>query len=62
MQREEDHEAAKGTPDAEDNQPLTQLEIDLKDDLVRTGFTDWSKNDFYNFVSGSEKYGRSSFG
>ena len=24
MQREEDYEAAKGTPDAEDNPPLTQ--------------------------------------
>jgi SWI/SNF-related matrix-associated actin-dependent regulator of chromatin subfamily A member 5 len=29
--------------------------------LLATGFRDWSKQDFNNFITGSEKYGRKNF-
>ena len=28
---------------------------------METGFKNWSKNDFNNFISASEKFGRDSF-
>jgi SWI/SNF-related matrix-associated actin-dependent regulator of chromatin subfamily A member 5 len=30
------------------------------DDLMKTGFTEWTKQEFSDFISGSEKYGRNS--
>jgi SWI/SNF-related matrix-associated actin-dependent regulator of chromatin subfamily A member 5 len=30
------------------------------DDLLKTGFTDWSKQEFLDFIAGSEKFGRDS--
>ncbi len=29
--------------------------------MLKTGFTDWSKNDFNNFIAGCEKFGRNNF-
>ena len=32
----------------------------LKESLLETGYKNWSKTDFNNFISASEKYGRNS--
>jgi hypothetical protein len=39
----------------------TEEELKLKEELLATGFRDWSKQDFNNFVTGNEKYGRKNF-
>jgi SWI/SNF-related matrix-associated actin-dependent regulator of chromatin subfamily A member 5 len=33
----------------------------LKDEILATGFRDWNKLDFNNFITGNEKYGRKNF-
>lgn len=37
---------------------LTEEETNLKQELMKTGFRSWSKQDFSSFVTGCEKYGR----
>ncbi|KAG9305927.1 hypothetical protein G9A89_016580 [Geosiphon pyriformis] len=38
--------------------PLTEEEMDEKDELYKEAFHDWSKRDFNNFVTAAAKYGR----
>lgn len=39
-------------------QPLSEEEIELKDDLVEQGFPQWNKRDFQQFINGMARYGR----
>ncbi|ESN98569.1 hypothetical protein HELRODRAFT_101736 [Helobdella robusta] len=43
----------------DDAEPLTDEEIALKDELLRQGFSTWTKRDFNQFIKANEKYGRS---
>ena len=58
LQKEEDH--ANNRYD-ESCPPLTAEEARLKDDLLATGWRDWNKGDFNNFVTGCEKFGRKNY-
>lgn len=40
---------------------MTEEELKLKEEILATGFRDWSKQDFNNFITGNEKYGRKNF-
>ena len=40
---------------------LSQVEKKRKKELLETGFTTWTKNDFLYFVRASEKFGRFEF-
>ena len=33
----------------------------MKERLLDTGFKNWTKNDYLNFISGCEKYGRTNY-
>lgn len=39
-------------------EPLTEDEIRERDDLLRQGFTNWTKKDFNQFIKATEKFGR----
>jgi SWI/SNF-related matrix-associated actin-dependent regulator of chromatin subfamily A member 5 len=38
-------------------EPLTEKELEEKDDLISRGFPEWSRRDFQQFVRGLETYG-----
>ncbi|XP_052828278.1 SWI/SNF-related matrix-associated actin-dependent regulator of chromatin subfamily A member 5 isoform X3 [Octopus bimaculoides] len=38
--------------------PLNDAEISEKEELLKQGFTNWSKRDFNQFIKANEKYGR----
>ena len=42
----------------DDSEQLTEEEIQEKEELLRKGFTSWSKRDFNQFIKANEKYGR----
>ncbi|KJY00578.1 unnamed protein product [Zymoseptoria tritici ST99CH_3D1] len=42
-------------------EPLTEEEIAEKEQLSTSGFGDWNKRDFQQFINGSAKYGRNEF-
>lgn len=42
----------------DDAEMLTEEEISEKDDLLKQGFSNWTKRDFNQFVKANEKYGR----
>ena len=42
-------------------EPLTQEEMEEKEELLNEGMADWSKKDFQAFRSASEKYGRQDY-
>ena len=42
----------------DDAEPLTEAEREEKENLAQTGFADWNRRDFQQFVNGSAKYGR----
>lgn len=44
-----------------DDESLTPEEQELKERLLETGFRTWSKHDFWKFVNGCEKYGKSNY-
>lgn len=46
---------------AEDYEELSPTEQELKQELLETGFRTWNKHDFWKFVNGCEKYGRSNY-
>jgi SWI/SNF-related matrix-associated actin-dependent regulator of chromatin subfamily A member 5 len=41
--------------------PLTDKENREKEELISTGFSEWSKNDFNGFIKGCEKFGRKAY-
>jgi hypothetical protein len=42
----------------DDAEPLTEEELAEKDELLKQGFSNWSKRDFNQFIKANEKYGR----
>ncbi|XP_065829601.1 SWI/SNF-related matrix-associated actin-dependent regulator of chromatin subfamily A member 5-like isoform X2 [Oscarella lobularis] len=44
----------------DESEPLTADEVQLKESLLKDGFTDWSKRDFSQFVKACERHGRDS--
>jgi len=42
----------------DDAEVLTEEEIAEKEDLLKQGFSNWTKRDFNQFVKANEKYGR----
>lgn len=56
LQKEEEFNNAKEGQ----AEPLNMEEQMLKEELMETGFTSWSRQDFTNFVTGCEKHGRKS--
>lgn len=38
-------------------EPLTEAEIAEKDAYIESGFPDWSRRDFQQFIRGLEAYG-----
>jgi len=42
----------------DESEVLNEEEIEEKEDLLKQGFTDWSKRDFNQFIKANEKYGR----
>ena len=42
----------------DDADMLTEDEISEKEDLLKQGFSNWTKRDFNQFVKANEKYGR----
>ncbi|KAK3611417.1 hypothetical protein CHS0354_034864 [Potamilus streckersoni] len=42
----------------DESEPLIEEEIQEKEDLLKQGFTNWSKRDFNQFIKANEKYGR----
>jgi SWI/SNF-related matrix-associated actin-dependent regulator of chromatin subfamily A member 5 len=55
LQKEEDNR------ENNECEELTEEEIKLKDELLATGFKNWSRTDFNEFVTGCEKYGRKNY-
>lgn len=45
----------------DDAEPLTDAEVEEKNQLVEQGFADWNRRDFQQFVNGSAKYGRTNY-
>ena len=41
--------------------PLTEEEIELKEELSTQGFGNWQRRDFHHFVRANEKYGRDKY-
>ena len=39
-------------------EPLNEDELGEKEDLLKQGFSNWSKRDFNQFIKANEKYGR----
>jgi SWI/SNF-related matrix-associated actin-dependent regulator of chromatin subfamily A member 5 len=58
-----DREAERALDQAEiDNAtPLTEEELETKQNLSQQGFADWNRRDFQQFVNGSAKYGRKDY-
>lgn len=44
-----------------DDDSLSPEEQEVKQKLLLSGFVDWSKNDYLNFISGCQKYGRTNY-
>ena len=42
----------------DDAEPLNEEELAEKEDLLKQGFSNWSKRDFNQFIKANEKYGR----
>ncbi|XP_031550358.1 SWI/SNF-related matrix-associated actin-dependent regulator of chromatin subfamily A member 5-like [Actinia tenebrosa] len=42
----------------DDAEPLTEEEVEEKEQLLQEGFTNWSKREFNQFIKAIEKYGR----
>lgn len=45
----------------ENSQPLTEEEVEEKQNIIKEGFSNWSKRDFTNFIHQSAKYGREKY-
>lgn len=39
-------------------EPLTEEELTEKEELVKNGFENWHRRDYYAFIRGNEKFGR----
>ena len=64
LNKENDHkyELAVRRQDAElTSEPLTDRELQEKEQLLSTGFSSWTKTDFQTFIRGLEKYTRKGF-
>ena len=57
LQKEEDYANSRNS-DPPECEPLNEEELSLKNELMQTGFREWSKQDFNSFITGNEKYGR----
>jgi SWI/SNF-related matrix-associated actin-dependent regulator of chromatin subfamily A member 5 len=57
--RKADQELAQG--DIDGAQPLTEEEMARKEKLIASGFPDWNRRDFQQFINGSAKYGRTNY-
>ncbi|EMG45637.1 ISW1 ISWI chromatin-remodeling complex ATPase ISW1 [Candida maltosa Xu316] len=44
----------------DNSRPLTEEEKQLKEDLMKQGFSNWNRRDFHHFISVCTKYGRNS--
>lgn len=42
----------------DESEPLTEDEVNEKEELLKQGFTHWSRRDFHQFIKANEKYGR----
>nr|KAG5698524.1 hypothetical protein BaRGS_023227 [Batillaria attramentaria] len=42
----------------DESEPLTEEELAEKEDLLKEGFTNWTKRDFQQFIKANEKFGR----
>lgn len=42
----------------DESEPLTEEELTEKEDLLKEGFTNWTKRDFQQFIKANEKFGR----
>ncbi|KAK7097547.1 SWI/SNF-related matrix-associated actin-dependent regulator of chromatin subfamily A member 5-like [Littorina saxatilis] len=42
----------------DESEQLTEEELTEKEDLLKEGFTNWTKRDFQQFIKANEKYGR----
>jgi len=40
---------------------LTEKEKKLKDKMLKEGFSNWGKKEFFHFITLCERYGRNSF-
>ncbi|CAL8460870.1 g401 [Coccomyxa elongata] len=56
----EDVVQAQIAPAPDDPQPLSEEEIEEKEQLLSEGFSNWNRRDFNAFVRACEKYGRNS--
>ncbi|KAK9812302.1 hypothetical protein WJX73_000685 [Symbiochloris irregularis] len=45
-------------PSADDPVPLTEAEVEEREELLKSGFSNWNRRDFNAFVRACEKYGR----
>jgi SWI/SNF-related matrix-associated actin-dependent regulator of chromatin subfamily A member 5 len=58
-QRQQDQELEQNLIDQAE--PLTEEEIAEKEQLAESGFGEWNKRDFQQFINGSAKYGRNDY-
>jgi len=42
-------------------EPLTEVEVAQKEQMIEQGFSDWNRRDFQQFINGSAKYGRNNW-
>lgn len=42
-------------------EPLTEAEVEKKNELLASGFSNWTRADYFAFLRGSEKFGRSNY-
>ena len=42
-------------------QPLTEEQMQEKEDMAQQGFADWNRRDFQQFINGSARYGRTNY-
>ena len=49
---------AQIAPSPTDPQPLTEEDIQERDQLLEQGFSNWNRRDFTSFVRACERYGR----
>ena len=50
--------AAQIAPSPSDPQPLTEEELQEREQLLEQGFSNWNRRDFTSFVRACERYGR----
>lgn len=50
--------ALQVAPQIGDPQPLSEEDIQERDELLQQGFSNWNRRDFTSFVRACERYGR----